>query len=325
MTELDKEHRILVVDDDTENLSLLAGVLRNLYRVQVATDGKTAIELANTQPQPDLILLDVVMPEMDGHEVCRRLKAEEETKDIPVIFVTGHDDEEDETHGFALGAADYIAKPVRPALMRARIHTHLTLLERNRSLEALVEARTAQILEANQQLNVEKLEREQAMARIEHILGHDNLTRLPNRMRFLKTLSETITTAELNKRGLVVISVVIDQFGAINEKFGQDIGDRTLQEVAVRVMGIAGAVHLSSRTGPTTFALIIQGAGSNPGELDQRAKSSQEQLLRSLGESIEVEGQKVRVEARAGIARYPADGSDGAGLLKFAENACKNV
>jgi putative two-component system response regulator len=118
---------ILVVDDTPENLSIMSDMLRETYRVKVATNGERALRIASGAELPDLILLDVMMPEMDGYEVCRRLKSEERTRDIPVIFLTARTDPNDERHGLELGAVDFITKPVNPPLVKARVHNHLIL------------------------------------------------------------------------------------------------------------------------------------------------------------------------------------------------------
>ena len=118
---------ILVVDDVAENLSLMVGLLKPSYRLKVANNGLRALELAHAQPAPDLILLDIMMPGMDGYEVCRQLKADPATADIPVIFLTAKAEVEDETLGLSLGAVDYITKPISPPIVEARVQTHLQL------------------------------------------------------------------------------------------------------------------------------------------------------------------------------------------------------
>jgi phosphoserine phosphatase RsbU/P len=120
---------ILVVDDTPLNISVITGALKDTYRTKVATSGAKALAIAMADEKPDLILLDVMMPEMDGYEVCRRLKADPTTREIPVIFLTAQTDAEDETRGFQVGAVDYVHKPFSPAVMKARVHTHLALRE----------------------------------------------------------------------------------------------------------------------------------------------------------------------------------------------------
>jgi putative two-component system response regulator len=118
---------ILVVDDDPGNIALIGEVLHDHFQVRVATSGRRALELAAMSPQPDLILLDVMMPQMDGYQVLEQLKASQDTRDIPVIFVTALDTDDNELSGFRLGAVDYITKPVIPQLLLARVSTHLEL------------------------------------------------------------------------------------------------------------------------------------------------------------------------------------------------------
>jgi putative two-component system response regulator len=121
------QHTILVVDDTRENLEVIGGVLQEHYRVRVANSGRRALKAAASEPRPDLILLDVMMPEMDGYAVIRELQANPATSHIPVIFVTAMDSDHDEEFGLNLGAVDYVAKPIRPAILLARVHAHLEL------------------------------------------------------------------------------------------------------------------------------------------------------------------------------------------------------
>jgi class 3 adenylate cyclase len=120
---------VLVVDDTLTNIEVAHQTLKDTYILKVATSGARALDLAKVVPQPDLILLDVMMPEMDGYEVCRRLKSDPGTSDIPIIFLTGKTDAEDETRGLELGAIDYIHKPFVPVVVQARVRTHLALRE----------------------------------------------------------------------------------------------------------------------------------------------------------------------------------------------------
>jgi sigma-B regulation protein RsbU (phosphoserine phosphatase) len=127
MSQIDVKQTVLVVDDAPANIQIVNSILKDIYKIRVATSGAKALELARVIPRPDLILLDVMMPEMDGYEVCTRLKTDPDTQDIPVIFLTGQTEVEDETRGFDVGAVDYIHKPFSPAVVKARVQTHLTL------------------------------------------------------------------------------------------------------------------------------------------------------------------------------------------------------
>lgn len=122
-----KQPVVLVVDDTPENLSLMSGLLRGQYKVKVANSGAKALHIASGSPQPDLIMLDIMMPEMDGYEVCGKLKADPSTRDIPIIFLTAKAGIDDEEKGLELGAVDYITKPISPPIVLARVRTHLAL------------------------------------------------------------------------------------------------------------------------------------------------------------------------------------------------------
>jgi len=127
MKSADEVKTLLLVDDAPANIQIANSILKDSYKIRIATNGAKALELASVTPLPDLILLDVMMPEMDGYEVCTRLKMSAKTRDIPVIFLTGQTEIEDETKGFEVGAVDYIHKPLSPAIVKARVQTHLVL------------------------------------------------------------------------------------------------------------------------------------------------------------------------------------------------------
>jgi len=146
-----EQPRILIVDDTPANIKILNDLLRDTYRVSVATNGADALELISNEP-PDLILLDIMMPEMDGYEVCQRLKDNESTRDIPVIFVTAMGEVEDETRGLELGVVDYITKPISPPIVLARIKNHLDLKEIRDNLEDLVAERTKELEDSQEQV-----------------------------------------------------------------------------------------------------------------------------------------------------------------------------
>ncbi|MDN3630890.1 response regulator [Vibrio lentus] len=133
---------ILVVDDIPDNIHTLSGILNDDFKIKAATSGEKALKIASSSPKPHLILLDIMMPIMDGYEVCRRLKSDPVTSDIPVIFVTAKTDVVDEQRGFELGAVDYITKPVSPPIVKARVATHISLYDQNLALSRKVRQRT---------------------------------------------------------------------------------------------------------------------------------------------------------------------------------------
>jgi sigma-B regulation protein RsbU (phosphoserine phosphatase) len=157
MSDIGLANTILVVDDAPENIDLLNGVLNKDYKIKAALNGEKALKIAGAENPPDIILLDIMMPGMDGYEVCRRLKSDSKTKDIPVIFVTSMGEVEDETKGLELGAIDYITKPLSSPIVRARVKSHIelkvareALKNQNKILEQRVEERTREIMALQQ-------------------------------------------------------------------------------------------------------------------------------------------------------------------------------
>ena len=147
MITAEEKKLVLVVDDAPANLQVVRSILKDDFKIRVATSGAKALDLVKANPHPDLILLDVEMPEMDGYEVCGILKATPEARDIPVIFLTGKTEADDETKGFEVGAVDYIHKPFSPAVVKARVHTHLVLREAREQL-------ARQLLDINNELEM---------------------------------------------------------------------------------------------------------------------------------------------------------------------------
>ena len=152
-TPLQHKATILVIDDTPDNLSLMSGLLKDQYKVKVANSGERGLKIAQSETPPDLILLDIMMPEMDGYEVCQRLKTDHRTRDIPVIFLTAKAEVEDEQQGLALGAVDYITKPISPPIVLARVKNHLALKavsdflrDQNDFLEKEVQKRVEEVM-----------------------------------------------------------------------------------------------------------------------------------------------------------------------------------
>ncbi|MEY4753730.1 MAG: hypothetical protein RJA44_1405 [Pseudomonadota bacterium] len=210
---------ILAVDDTHTNLALLSEILKADYRLKVATSGERALALVAADP-PDLILLDVVMPGLSGHEVCQRLKADPLTRHIPVIFVTAMSDVQDEEQGLALGAVDYITKPVSPPVVRARVRTHLKLREQAAQLEQLVttlEQRVASGIRENERLTRLKRFFSPSVADLILASGDENLT----------TRRSEIVVAFLDIRGYTAFTetagpqAVMDMLGAFHEAMGR--------------------------------------------------------------------------------------------------------
>lgn len=162
--------RILIVDDNTTNLEILSEILSPEYRISVAINGYEAIELASNTSSPDLILLDIMMPGIDGYQVCEILKKKQRTAQIPIIFITAVTDMESEERGLALGAVDYITKPIVPSIVKARVKTHLALFDQTRLQQQLVHQRTAELEKAMKEAEIANKAKDAFLANISHEL-----------------------------------------------------------------------------------------------------------------------------------------------------------
>ena len=223
--ETKRRARVLVVDDQPVNLQLMAEVLRDLCDVLVAASGARALEIA-ALGGVDLILLDVMMPGMDGIEVCARLKADPRTRHVPVIFVSGRGEVQDETRGFDAGGVDYIIKPVSGPLVCARVRTHLELKSARDALER--------------------------MALV------DGLTGIPNRRRFDSVLQSEWRRAARSGSPLTLALFDVDHFKRFNDAHGHVRGDQCLREVArVLAAECQRAGDLVARYGGEEFALVL--------------------------------------------------------------------
>ena len=217
--------KVLVADDDAINRQVLGELLKPEYTVVMAKNGEQTLELA-ARHQPDLILLDVVMPDMDGYEVLRRLRADPQTESIAVIFISGLDRPEDEANGLNLGASDYIAKPFNATVVTARVALHLQVVRQRRMLE-----------------------------RLAHV---DGLTGLANRRRFDEVYETEWQRAQRNGRPLSLALLDIDCFKQYNDHYGHPAGDRVLRSVARTVASfMRRPVDLAARYGGEEIVLLM--------------------------------------------------------------------
>jgi diguanylate cyclase (GGDEF)-like protein len=220
-----EKQTILAIDDVPANLKLLGEILQQEYRFLVATSGAAGLEIA-TAKQPDLILLDVMMPDMDGYEVCTQLKANPLTQSIPVIFITALKEETDETRGLEIGAIDYVTKPFSPAIVRIRVRNHLELKRYHDLLES------------------------QAVT--------DGLTGIANRRQFDKWLDREWRLAIRRQSPISLILGDIDCFKLFNDHYGHPEGDECLKGVAKALAaGLRRPSELLARYGGEEFACIL--------------------------------------------------------------------
>jgi diguanylate cyclase (GGDEF)-like protein len=245
---------ILVVDDQIDNLLVLTSLLNSHgYGVRKARGGKIALQTVQFSP-PDLILLDIRMPEISGYEVCAELKANIATQDIPIIFLSALNEIEDRMAAFAVGGVDYITKPFHTAEVLARIHCQLTIQHQRR-----------QLLEQNQRLQQEVQERcrvelalRQANLELERLASLDSLTQIPNRRRFDEYLSVEWRLAQREQSCLSIILCDVDCFKAYNDYYGHQVGDNCLQQVAQTIhQTLQCPEDLVARYGGEEFAVVL--------------------------------------------------------------------
>ena len=251
---------ILLVDDTPENLDVLSAILEDLgSQLLVATSGERALDIAIKQ-LPDLILLDVMMPDMNGFDVCKVLKITAETSEIPVIFVTAST--EDISKGFHVGGADYIIKPINADEVKARVNYQLErkeLLEElksfNRALEAKVRERTAELTLANRHLREEINERRYMQDRLNYLATHDFVTRLYNRNALESHVSELLARIQVEASAASFLLIDIDRFRLINESCGSIAGDELLRQFSDSVSGLLAREDFFARIGGDRFVI----------------------------------------------------------------------
>jgi len=219
---------ILIVDDTPANLRLLSALLtEHGYRARPARNGKLALMSAQAAP-PDLILLDIRMPDLSGYEVCEQLKADPRTRDIPVIFISALDQTEDKIKAFTFGGVDYITKPFRVEEVLARVKTHLALY----SLQQQLSTANSQLQTSNDQLRAEIEKRAQIEAMLQELATTDALTQLNNRRHFFDLAEKELTRAKRYQLSFALLLIDLDDFKSVNDQHGHLFGDRVLQVTA---------------------------------------------------------------------------------------------
>lgn len=274
---------LLIVDDTPENIDLLISIL-NLPELQVlaANSGERALAVAERK-QPDLILLDVMMPGIDGFETCRQLRANPVTRDIPVIFVTART--EDVAAGFAAGGTDYIAKPVHADEVRARVHHHLERRRLTRDMQALnqqledrVRARTQELVQVNRQLREEINERRYMQDRLSYLATHDFVTRLYNRDALEAQTLAVLAESHRTDDSACLAIVELARFRIVNETCGYIAGDELLRQVADMLSALSAPDDLICRLGGDRFALLCRRPSAQVMDQAGRIKRSFEQF-----------------------------------------------
>lgn len=227
-----KKPTILVVDDMTTTLLLIHDLLKDTYEVKIAKSGTKALEILESPNDIDLILLDIEMPDINGYEVCKRIKNNETIKNIPIIFITGRTSQEDEEYGLNLGAIDYITKPFNKAIVKLRIKNYLDLKIKNDMLEKLS--------------------------------MYDGLTNIRNRRFFDETFEKTFNEIKRDKKSLAVLMIDIDFFKPYNDNYGHGQGDETLRKVAKALeKTIKRPSDFVARYGGEEFVILLKDINKN--------------------------------------------------------------
>lgn len=272
------EEKILIVDDQPENIHVLMEILGKDYKIIAATNGKKAIELAQKHPQPDLILLDVLMPDMTGYEVCEELHSNFRTKEIPVIFVTALGETDDEMKGLEIGAVDYLIKPVNPYIVKARVKNHLMIRSLYRKLQ-----KTNSILE-------EKVK--ERTAQLEEMIMVDSLTGLPSKVALTQEIKSLIPTDSL----FALIQLDFSRFSLINSSLGHENGDRLLQTIGKHLQKCLREKDYLARMAADNFYLLLR-------ERENREEIIKfvEYLFKSFRNSFFVDDYEIFVNCNLGI------------------------
>jgi diguanylate cyclase (GGDEF)-like protein len=310
-----EEHRpsILIVDDVPKNIQVAASILqKNGYQMAFAQDGQTALEQIDAK-RFDLILLDIMMPQMDGFEVCRRIKADPNNQQIPIIFLTAKDDADSIVKGFELGAMDYLTKPFNGAELQARVKTQLELYHSKKKL-----------IEANNRLRKEIAERIQAEQALESskekyrdLSIHDSLTGFYNTRYLYDAMEILIAESRRNEEKFSLIFLDIDNFKRVVDTHGHLNGSQALVEVAQTIDQCLDPPAYGVAYGGDEFVVVLPGF-----DTDQALKKAQ-QIRAGMLETIYLPAVNngVRLQASFGVATYPDDAADIKSILAKADQA----
>ncbi|NDV27459.1 diguanylate cyclase [Desulfovibrio sp. JC010] len=231
---MEEKAKILIVDDERLNLNVLSDLLRQDYKVVLAKNGNQALDRINSENPPDLVLLDVLMPEMDGYEVLRKIKSRDETKAIPIVFITALDSEHDEARGLEMGAVDYIRKPFHPPIVKARVKNHLIIARQRKLLEGLANL--------------------------------DGLTEMPNRRSFELALEREWRRCSRSGDYMSLAMLDVDCFKQYNDNYGHTAGDEVLKKVADVLQAEVGRPSdVAARYGGEEFVLLLPETDSDGG------------------------------------------------------------
>ena len=317
-------YTILIADDQPFNVRVLVNLLeRAQFRILVAESGQAVLDKTQTV-LPDLILLDVVMPGLNGFETCRQLKANPLTQDIPVIFLSALDETFNKVEAFAVGGADYITRPFQAEEVLVRVKHQLALWSAraelatlNRELEERVRVRTAELEAINQRLQQEIFERNQMQAQLHRLAFYDTVTNLPNRALFMEHLDQAFKRLQRDQRWLFgVLFVDLDRFKAVNDSLGHQAGDRLLKLFAQKLSTLLRETDIVARLGGDEFVIL-----SEPVEELSDLVRIAERINQELRSPFILSNREIHVSASIGIVLSATHYNQGADLLRDADIA----
>ena len=273
--------KILIVDDTSTNIDILLELIGKKYEILVALDGTSALEILDKE-RIDLVLLDIMMPEMDGFEVCQHIRDNKKTKEIPIIFITAKSDEKTIEEAYAIGGSDYITKPFKPLELLARIKTQL-------KLRTLIE-------------------------NLEYIASYDAMTGIYNRRKFFEIAVEIFDTS---KENLFAIMIDIDKFKNVNDTYGHPVGDLVIKNIATCIKGNLCKESVFGRVGGEEFAILCH--KENQKEVKEKIELLRTQV--ELCETFTEDGTLVKCTISEGIAMANPQTKSLDALLKIADEA----
>jgi diguanylate cyclase (GGDEF)-like protein len=315
---------ILVVDDLPDNLRVLSASLTERgYQVRCAKNGTMALLTAKKEP-PHLILLDIKMPDLDGYQVCEQLKADELTRDIPVIFLSAFDEVLDKVKAFTVGGVDYITKPFQIEEVVVRIQHQLALqrakaeiIQLNSELEQKVQQRTTQLEKVIDRLNQELLEHERTQQQLVRQALHDALTGLPNRTLFMEHLQKALQRNQRNKDYLfAVLFIDLDRFKIINDNWGHAVGDKILIAISGILRECSRDLDTVARLSGDEFTILLEDLQDF-----RDAIAIAERLLDKLTSPIHLDDLQIFSGASIGIVLNSTNYQNGVDLLRDADIA----
>ena len=326
-----KNRNILIVDDIVDNLKVLSSTLnREGYEIRCAKNGPMALKAA-VKVVPDLILLDINMPGMNGYQVCQKLKQDPKTQNIPIIFLSALDRLLDKAKAFEVGGLDYITKPFQVEEVLIRVKNQLDLhlakaevLRLNQELEQKVKERTLELkisnqklATANRQLKQEIIERQKAEQQLLHDALYDSLTGLPNRALLMERLDRAIQQAKRYPEHLfAVLFIDLDRFKIINDSLGHSVGDKLLMAIAKILAQDLRTLDTVARLGGDEFVILLDDINSI-----KDATIVAERLQQQLATPLNLAGQSLLTTASIGIALSSSIYSDGSEIIRDADIA----